>query len=330
MGDTEVMIRNSERSKFKDCRQAWQWSYVDRLKPHREKSALGFGTLTHRVLELRYPKGRKRGPSPVKIAKKVWTDYLKDGGEEFTVKVGKTPVPADELLVHMMENYLEEYGDDERYEVIAPEMTYQVDVYHPLTGKYLFTAVGTIDGVWRDLWHDTIVFAEHKTGATLEPFGSPIYLDEQQGMYWAYGPIWLEHLGIIKDVSEIDHVLYNRLRKGFRDERPKNAQGLALNKDGTVSKQQPTPLFKREPIMRTQSERARTMRRVISEAREMALVREGKLKVYKRPDRHCGYCEFYDMCEVHESGGDWKALRDSMYRTWDPYEDHHEEEMEDE
>lgn len=367
MPDTEVMIRNSERSKFKGCRQAWWWSYEDRLKPHREKSALGFGTLTHRVLELRYPVGRKRGPRPDRLAKKVWMEYLKAGGEEFTVKIGNTQVPADELLVHMMTNYYDEYGDDDRYEVVAPEMTFQVDVHHPTTGKYLFTFVGTIDGVWRDTWHDTLVFAEHKTGATLEPFGAPIYLDEQQGSYWAFAPDFLIHHGIISDVNEIDHVLYNRLRKAFKDDRPKNSLGHALNKPtrdnlitfldgegipylkkmkveelrqvvsdagvdpdqlGEVSKSQPVPLFKREPIMRTAAERARTMRRVISEAREMALVRQGKLKVYKRPSRECGFCEFREMCEVHEGGGDWKSLRDNLYTTWDPYKDHTEEEEE--
>lgn len=364
------MIRTSERSKFKDCRQAWQWSYVDHLKPLREKPALVFGTLAHRVLELRYPPGTKRGPRPDKLAKKVWLEFLKAGGEEFTMNVGPTePVDAGEFLVHMFENYYEEYGDDERYEVVASEMTFQVEVFHPKTGDFLFTYVGTIDGVWYDNNLGVFVFAEHKTGAGLEPFGAPIYLDEQQGSYWAYGPIWLQHIGVLKDGQRIDHVLYNRLRKGIRDDRPRNEAGQYLNSPmkedlltaaldqcdevpkkvtvadlkklledadfdwtqlGAISKNQGTPLFKREQIKRTEEERARTMRRVISEAREMRLVREGKLKVYKRPDRHCTYCEFRDMCEVHEGGGDWKAIRDSMFRTWDPYEDHvREEEMED-
>lgn len=318
----EFLVRTSERSKFKKCRQSWQWSYVDLLSPRRVSSALEFGTLAHRVLELRYPPGRKRGRKPDAIAKDVWTEYLRADGEEFTVKSGEENVPAGDLLVHMMENYYNEYGDDDRYKVLSSEMTFQVKVNDPDTSKYLFTYVGTIDGVWEDVEDQTVVFAEHKTGASLDPFGAPIYLDEQQASYWAFGPIWLEHQGIVKPGQPIDYVLYNRLRKGFRDPRPCNDDGHRLNKDGSVSKRQPIPLFKREKIMRTQSERALTMGRIRDEVREMKLVRKGKLSVYKTPDRHCGFCEFRDMCEVHESGSDWESMKEGMFNTWDPYEDH--------
>lgn len=322
------MLRTSERSSFKKCRQQWWWSYVDQLKPRHERTALAFGTLAHRVLELRYKKGRKRGPHPAKIAKKVWAEYLAAGGEEFTLRIGNDDIDAGEFLVHMFENYYDEYGDDERYEVIASEHTFAVDVFHPKSGKFLFTYVGTIDGVWRDLHTDKIVFAEHKTGAGLDPFGAPIYLDEQQAAYWAYGPIWLEHQGILKPGEKIDHVLYNRLRKGKRDERPRNEQGHYLNQNGTVSKNQGTPLFKREIVLRTEAERAKTMRRVLNEFREMQMVKSGRLAVYKSPDRHCGYCSFRDMCEVEESGEDWEALRDGTMKIWNPYDDHEMEDLE--
>lgn len=367
MPEVEVIpLRTSERTLFKKCRLAWKWSYVDRLKPMRESSALGYGTLAHRVLELRYPKGRKRGPKPQVLAKKVWRQYLADGGEEFTVRIGKTDYDAGEFLVHMMENYYEEYGDDERYSVISPEQTFAVDLSNPKTGAYLCTVVGTIDGVWRDMETGLIIFAEHKTGANLEPFGAPIYLDEQQATYWAFGPVWLEHTGILKPGQEIDHVLYNRLRKGLRDDRPTNDRGEKLNKPtkaamlnavhehglqdhlvrgakvedlrillenwdvdvdqlGEVSESQTVPLFKREMVMRTAQERGRTMQRVRAEFREMQLARQGKLAIYKTPDRHCGFCQFRDMCELHEAGDDYKALMTTMFREWDPYADHMED-----
>lgn len=331
------------------------------LKARTEKPSLSFGTDAHAVLELRYPKGRKRGPHPAKIAKKYMMDRLKAGYDEYTVKIGGNEIPADELLIHMMENYYDEYGDDERYEVIASEHTFAVDVHHPKSGRFMFTYVGTIDGVWRDTWHDTVVFAEHKTGAGLNPFGAPIYLDEQQAAYWAYGPIWLEHQGLIKKGQPIDHVLYNRLRKGFRDERPTNATGHKLNKPskdvlvtyatennlefpkgatmdvltqviieaggephllGEISKVQPVPLFKREPVMRTPEERVVTMNRAINEFMEMEYVRKGKLAVIKNPGRHCGYCQFRDVCEVHEAGGDYETLLKVEFDTWEPYDAH--------
>jgi hypothetical protein len=359
-----VPLRTSERTLFKKCRLAWKWSYVDCLKPLRESSALGYGSLAHKVLELRYPKGRKRGPRPDILAKQVYKDYLSEGGQEFTVKIGDTAHDAGEFLVHMFENYYEEYGDDERYAVIAPEQTFAVDVFHPATNKYLFTQVGTIDGVWRDLDTGLVIFVEHKTGANLEPFGAPIYLDEQQATYWAFGPMWLEHTGVLKPGQEIDHVLYNRLRKGLRDDRPINPEGKRLNKPtkdilvaaaedaglefrrgikvtdlvtlledygvnttllGAVSQSQPVPLFKREPVYRTAQERARTLARIRAEFREMKLARAGKLATYKTPDRHCGFCAFRDACELHEAGEDYKALFETQFNIWDPYSDHMED-----
>lgn len=320
----EVFIRNSERSRFKDCRQAWWWSYVDCLKSLNEKTALQYGTLAHRVLELRYPPGTKRGPKPAFLAKKVWKQYLADGGDEFSLKLSKTePVPADEMLVEMFTNYYDEYGDDERYKVISAEQVFQIDVFHPKTGKYMFTWVGTIDGIWYDLWEKQYLFAEHKTGGTLDPFGAPIYLDEQQASYWALGYQWAVATGLIPAKAPMKGVLYNRLRKAFADTRPQDENGHRLNKDGTKSKNQPTPLFKRELVYRTPEERAGTIRSIMNEAREMKMVRSGRLAVYKRPDKHCTYCEFRDMCEVHESGGDWLAMKDGLYKNWDPYDAHH-------
>lgn len=357
--ETEVFIRNSEKSLFKVCRQAWKWSYVDRLKPHREKPALAYGTLAHRVLELRYPPGRKRGPKPQLIAKKVWVQYLKDGGVEFNV--GEWP--ADELLVEMFTNYYNEYGDDERYRVISAEQVFQIDVFHPKSGRYLFTYVGTIDGIWEDLWEDRYLFAEHKTGATLEPFGAPIYLDDQQGGYWAFGYQWAVATGLLKTDKPMDGVLYNRLRKAFADTRPQNEHGHRLNAPskealsiacgehldddalpprptmdrmkqaleqvgvdwrllGEVSKIQPAPLFRREVIYRTQAERARTMWRTINEVREMQMVLSGKLKVYKTSGRHCIWCDFRDACEIHEGAGDYRSILRANYVTWDPYDAH--------
>jgi hypothetical protein len=364
--EVPVLLRTSERTSYKKCRQQWWWAYVEQLKAKQERSALAFGTDAHEVLEIRYPKGRKRGPKPALIAKKMWNARLKAGIEVYTLPVGGEQVNADEFLVHMMENYYEEYGDDERYEVIASEHTFAVDVHHPKSGRFLFTYVGTIDGVWKDLHHDTIVFAEHKTGATLEPFGAPIYLDEQQAAYWAYGPIWLEHQGLIRKGQQIDHVLYNRLRKGYRDDRPKDAAGHRLNKPGKealtnflvarkvdipraskvedlmalvagtgqdplllgeISKNQGVPLFKREPVMRTPDERIITMNRAINEFMEMEHVRNGRLAVIKNPDRHCGYCAYRDVCEIHEGGGDYKLLLKVNFEHWEPY-DAHELELE--
>lgn len=96
---------------------------------------------------------------------------------------------------------------------------------------------------------------------------------------------------------------------------------------GDVSKKQPAPFFHRQRVYRDTVDRQNLMQRIRMEAYEMGLVRAGKLPVYKNPsgnypDQHCLACQFKDMCELHENGGDWEQLRDFTMVHWDPYADH--------
>jgi hypothetical protein len=195
-------------------------------------------------------------------------------------------------------------------------------VYHPTSKRYLFTMVGTIDLTFRDRRTNTIGFMEHKTGATLAPFNAPEDLDEQSGTYWTYGPQWLRHIGAIAEDDKLDFIMFNRLRKAFADTRPKDAEGHSLNQNGSVSKKQPSPLFKRSSVYRNAHDSKILDRRIRAVDREMKLIANKKLEVYKNPGRHCGYCAFRAMCEVHESGGDWKYMRDELYTIGDPYDEH--------
>lgn len=354
-GETQVMIRTSERTSFKKCRQAWWWAYVEHLKPIRVSSPLFFGSMAHAALEQWYIPGRKRGTHPAETFEKLWEEWLAQGGEEVMVE----DYTAGELGIAMMKNYVLEFGEDKDIEVIEPEMLFQVDVHHPVSGRYLFTYVGTVDGLIRHIKKKRIGFLEHKTGANLDPFGAPLTLDEQNGAYWTFAPYHLRDMGLLEEDQWPDFMMYNRLRKAMADARPKNKDGYALNKPakadlvsearrrelvtsgsvdeliailqadgfdalqlGAVSKSQPTPLFRREFIPRGHGDRVNVFSRAINEAREMQLTRDGILEVYKNPDKHCNWCEFRDMCEVHENGSDWKAMRSALFTTWNPYDEH--------
>jgi hypothetical protein len=270
-----------------------------------------------------YKKGKKRGPHPATCWKRVWRKYEADGGEDFLV-VKASELYAYELGLSMMQEYYAEYGSDNSYEVINPEQTFQLDILDH-NDDYLGTFTGTVDAVIRDLRTGRIGFFEHKTGATLDPFGAPVIMDEQAGSYWTFGAMFLVATGVIESTDDLDFVLYNRLRKAMPDQRPKNDAGHALNKDGTVSKNQPTPLFKREYTFRTDADRQSVYDRVVMQLQEIRLAKDGDFFIYKTPGRHCGFCEFRDMCEVHETKSDWKTLRDSTMRVWDPYEDHNDQ-----
>jgi len=54
----------------------------------------------------------------------------------------------------------------------------------------------------------------------------------------------------------------------------------------------------------------------------MELLREGLLAPTKTNTRECSWCQFYDMCELQERGGDWESLRDIAFTVQDPYADH--------
>lgn len=318
----EMMIRTSERTCFKRCRMQWKWGYLERLDSMAPSRHLRLGTLVHEALAKFYKPGVKRGPRPAGVfAKMVDADVEKYGPMIF--KDADDPdkrLDGKTLGLAMLEGYYEEYGKDERYEIIRPEMKFQLDV-HDANGRYLFTYVGTMDAVIRDLVSGRIGLFEHKTGARMM-IPTPFALDEQAGSYWAFAPDFLRSLGILDEDENVDFVLYNFLRKALPDERPRDKDGYALNQNGTISKRQPAPRYRREEVYKSDAARRNLMIRIKKEAADIRKAREGKLRIYKNPADHCNWCEFKDMCEVHEEGSDWRSIKQAMFSQWDPYEAH--------
>ena len=311
-----TLVRTSERTQFKRCRQAWWWSYVDHLKPMTAAPALRFGGLVHQALAERYPPGLKRGPHPARTFERLYELELQEATAfGFRDEDGKWQ-DAAALGVAMLEGFVDEYGTDEQYRVIATEQTFQV-------GFRGLVYVGTFDGVWQDRSNRRVLFKEWKTSADNRT--RHLALDEQAGAYWTFGPPWLKRKGILKPKQERSGILYTFLRKAMPDDRPRNADGLCLNKDGSVSKVQPPPLFHREWVYRDAGDRRSVMERVLAEATEMRMVRRGRLQVYKNPNQfNCGGCGFRDPCELHETQADWPALMKAAFVSWEPYGAHDE------
>jgi hypothetical protein len=226
---------------------------------------------------------------------------------------------AAELGYAMLTGYVDKYGEDDQYEVIASEQVFKIDI-GTLTDGDPITYVGTLDGVWRDRTNKRIVFVDYKTAKTIDLRHLP--LDEQAGAYWTFGPAWLRKKGILGRDQDISHIMYTFLRKAKPDSRPTNAAGNALNKDGSVSKVQPSPLFERVNVYRDEYDKVSVRQRVLAEVGDMDHVLRNQRLAYKNPGKFtCGMgCAFAGMCEIHETGGDWPAIRDSDFTTWDPYE----------
>jgi hypothetical protein len=322
MPDQLVLVRNSERAKFKECRQAWHWGYRHTLEPEHRRGALTFGGMAHDALADWYVPGLKRGTHPAETFMRLYVA----NEEEFNQWDDEgNRVPADELGFSMLTEYVEHYGDDPMIEIVESEMAFQIDVYDH-KDNYLGTLVGRFDAIGRNRKSGWYFVFEHKTGKSIEFVRiNSRYGEQGLSYYWA-ASYWIEH--VLDRKIQLDGIGYNWLRKAMPDDRPQNAQGLYLNKptkknpEGEVSKRQPLPFFSRQMMRLGPNQLDTFNRRLRRELFEMSLVRQRKLGVYKSPGMHCNWCQFRDVCELHEMGEDWEDVLNIEFKKWQPYSDH--------
>lgn len=218
-------MRTSERSSLKRCAQQWYWSTVEGLAPIRAANPLWFGSAVHEGLAAWYLPGFKRGPHPAETF-----DASLAGDRSFLVtneEEEQEYTDARELGLDMLSRYVKQWGQDERWDVIATEKTFQVVFSRPaieLFGiptpevKRWLRYVGTWDGVYRDRDTGEIWLMEHKTAASIRV--DHLSLDDQAGSYWAIANIMLRKAGILKPKESIAGIMYNFLRKALGDSRP--------------------------------------------------------------------------------------------------------------
>lgn len=231
MGETLVLLRNSERSSYRRCRWKWEQSYKKRLEPKQRGKALTFGSMVHEALAGWYFPGRERGRHPAEAFIEIYdADAELHGGVGFEqYDDDDNKLDARELGWAMLTGYVEKWGDDSHLEVLQPEMGFRIDVYDK-QGNYLVTLVGTSDGPVRNHSTGRINIFEHKTAKKLEDIRINSGYGEQGLTYWWGLTMWLRHLKELGPDELIDGVTFNVLRKGMPDERPVNEQGHALNK----------------------------------------------------------------------------------------------------
>lgn len=326
---TLPIIRTSERRDFKRCPQRWWWGWREGLRSVDTKQALWFGTGIHLVLEHHYgPGGLKRGRNPLR----VWREYVKDSSM-FTMPSGRVVddgakpeyVSAAKLGEDMLDGYFDLYGNDEHMYVLGAEVPFQIEIPDH-DGISVCVYAGTWDLLWRDERDDGLWVTDHKTAATLDT--KHLTLDDQAGSYWALAGPYLRGTGAIGPKQRLKGIEYNLLRKYAvpDDDRPVDADGMRLNKDGSVSKRQPKPLsyrYHRERVHRTAVEQRTQIERIATEADAMDRFRANKSALYKNPTRDCVWdCSFFTMCELHERGADWAEFRDIAFVVADPYADH--------
>lgn len=300
--------------------------YLRRLKPLTSAPALRFGSLVHTSLENWYCPGGERGPHPADTFEHAYAEQLKELNKIGFRDEDETWHEAGELGVKMLEHYVDTYGEDDEYEVVASEQKFEMPVISS-RGNRVGIYVGVLDLLMRHKPTGWLEIWDHKTAKTIKT--GHLVLDSQKSGYWTFGVDWMKRRGTLKTTEKLRTIRFNFLRKAPPDDRPfevepTTGRKLFLNQNGTVSKQQPSEYFVRYPVPMSEAERELERMMVVEELRDMALVRAGKLGIYKNPSSfHCPGCPVRDICELHQVGGDYEEMaRLTMEpkREWVPVE----------
>lgn len=323
------MLRNSERSTLKRCPTRWYWGYELGLKPNTVKTALWMGTGVHEALAEWYQPGFKRGKHPVE----TWNEYCEDEESKRMSSVWEDEeiawYDAKDMGRYMLTSYVEFYGKDKKWKVIATEQTFQVLISDKET-KLKAYLVGTFDGVYRDMETGELWLMEHKTAKAISILHLP--MDPQASTYHYAATRVLRKAGLIGPKERIVGVMYNFLLKYNppADDRPMNEDGFYTNKPvkqhyidafdvhgiempaknqtlvtlseiaeengvtvyGDVSKVQPkaiSEMFHREPVKKTIAERANVGRQITEDALVRQKLIDGEIPLMKNPTKDCSW-----------------------------------------
>lgn len=374
-------VRSSERGDFKQCPRKWYWRYVERLVPTTVKvGARDFGTGIHLAMaeyyvpepNISYTQSvEKRRGRPML---ETWEEWCKETRNYATKDEKSRKQFNEEEFNEMVEmgryllgEHMRVYCGDPQWQVIAREETFAATIANAAVN------VGTIDLVVRDLSTGYVWIVDHKTAGQF-PGESSYNLDDQGGSYSSIATTILRHKNLIGPQERVRGIIYNVLRKGKRDERPRNPEGLYTNKPkkthyvaqlteraredvwdegevakaeyikrlpshsidwmiqeaeelgmtvyGEPSKIQPQPNLKRYTVERTAKQQRRQLQRVVDDVQAMTAVRIGTLPILKAPGKLCGWCDFFQLCQLEEDLGDTEGMKEALFRRLDPYHDH--------
>lgn len=320
---TLPVIRQSERVDFKRCMKKWFWRWRKGLVPKRQEyGALLLGTWMHTALEWRYTDKNWHA-----LAEAFDSVSFRGIQEARAANIPDFEMEkAEGLRVlgrGMAEGYDRKYGDDTDIRPIGAEIPLEFPIRHG-------NKVVAIHRLKPDLLYrnpqDEIWLLENKTAKQISTEHLPI--DDQARGYAAMSEKALRQVGIIGPNERVKGVMYNFLRKIMPDERPTNEKGQALNKDGTVSKQQRVPEYVRHPIVLGPKAKQKALEHITRESsmitRMTLALREKRISsdaLTKTPHKNCPkLCEFFTMCVVEEQGGDIREMQRSMFVRRNPYE----------
>lgn len=128
--------------------------------------------------------------------------------------------------------------------------------------------------------------------------------------------------GISKAVAEeVMAKEYNRMKIVELDVEAHDRQLVVL---GDVSKDQRLESFHREFVGRTRKQQQKQLDRIVDDVTVMEMARSGQIPILKAPGKLCGWCDFFDLCNIDENMDDTEHFKKRAFDVRDPYHDHRE------
>jgi hypothetical protein len=321
------LVRSHERMDYKRCPKKWYWKWRLGLVPKAYSfGPLNLGEWMHLAFNDWYLKGTKRSGQLV--------DHFNRAADSAIELAASNNAPEHELekaeelaeLGSIMATaYQDHYGLDDQISVIGGEIPLEFSIAD--SGKVIAKHLLKPDLVFRyKSVPGKVYLMEHKTAKSITT--EHLVMDDQARPYGVMSERALKNAGLIDKDETVAGILYNFLRKGLPDNRQRNAQGQYLNKNGSVSKRQPKPLFVRKLITLTRAAKLVSLKRIQAETVLITAVTKGlrdkridPVALPKTQHKSCSrFCQYFDMCVAEENGLDISDMRRLMYVRQNPYE----------
>lgn len=204
-----IVISYSELDSFRQCPHKHRLGYVERWRTQKdETSAAGRGTLWHKLMDAHYTtlKGEHADGDPERAVADALTEFR---------RLGKDPDTLD-LLEWMYAGYVEAYGYDDEWQVVAVEHKAQVPLRDAKGRKTRFIVKMIIDLIVRDRTSGKVWLIDHKSHAYL-PKSKELDLDDQFGLYtWGLRQLGHKPFGSVYNTARTQR---NKVKPQPLDER---------------------------------------------------------------------------------------------------------------
>lgn len=206
-----TIVSYSELDTGRQCAYKHLLAYKERWTSPETSAALRKGTLWHAIMEVHYLSLRStqaRKPKPmsdwdrVATAVKAVEKYINENREHFEEDL--------ELLAWMYAGYIELYGSDPTWSIVAVEYAAELYLPDPSGAISPFVLKAKIDLIVRDLNNNRLLIIDHKSGKDL-PGEKSLELDDQFGIYW-----WL--------LNRLGHSVFATIHNAARTQKNKNQE----------------------------------------------------------------------------------------------------------